>query len=150
MNKSLSFVNLSSELHVVSTFWLEYDTSGTFSLSFAQPSLNLRDQHWRCTYFGAELTFVTLYVKLLLTVFFMYTNYGVVLSNCNYKLSAKVSLLLENQFPVPSLCKLNHTSICFIQISTNIPANSWFPSEKAMFFKVIPSVLFRSVNFNIT
>ena len=134
MNKSLSFVNLSSELHVVSTFWLEYDTSGTFSSSFAQPSLNLRDQHWRCTYFGAELTFVTLYVKLLLTVFLMYTNYGVVLSNCNYKLSAKVSLLLENQFPVPSLCKLNHTSICFIQISTNITCEQLIPFRESHVF----------------
>ena len=37
---------------------------------------------------------------------------------CSCKLSAKVSLMLDNLFPVPSLCKLNHTSICFIQIST--------------------------------
>ena len=38
MNKSLSYVNLSLELHVVSTFWLGSDTSGTFSLHFAQQS----------------------------------------------------------------------------------------------------------------
>ena len=30
---------LSLKLHVVSTFLLEFDTSGTFSLYFAQPSL---------------------------------------------------------------------------------------------------------------
>ena len=53
---------------------------------------------------------------------------------CSCKLSAKVSLMLENPFLVPSLCKLNHISICFIQISTKSPANSLFPSEKAMLF----------------
>ena len=61
MNKSLSSVNLNLELHVVSTFWLEYDRSSTFSLYFAQPSLSLRDQHsqpWRFTYFGVEHKFV--------------------------------------------------------------------------------------------
>ena len=47
------------------------------------------------------------------------------------KFSAKVSLMLDNPFLVPSLCKLNHISVCFIQISTKSPANSLFPS---MFF----------------
>ena len=37
---------------------------------------------------------------------------------CSCKLSAKVSLMLDNPFLVPSLCKLNHISVCFIQIST--------------------------------
>ena len=37
---------------------------------------------------------------------------------CSCKISAKVSLLLDNPFLVPSLCKLNHISLCFIQIST--------------------------------
>ena len=50
------------------------------------------------------------------------------------KLSAKVSIMLVNPFLVPSLCKLNHISVCFIQISTKSPANSLFPSGKAMFF----------------
>ena len=50
---------------------------------------------------------------------------------CSCKLSAKVSLMLDNLFPAPSLCKLNHISVCFIQI------------------KVIPGVLGCSVNFNI-
>ena len=37
---------------------------------------------------------------------------------CSCKLSAKVSLMLDNPFLVLSLCKLNHISVCFIQIST--------------------------------
>ena len=37
---------------------------------------------------------------------------------CSSKFSAKVSLMLDNPFLVPSLCKLNHISLCFIQIST--------------------------------
>ena len=41
MNKSLSYVNLSLEWLLVSTFWLGSDTSGTFSLHFAQPSCEL-------------------------------------------------------------------------------------------------------------
>ena len=50
------------------------------------------------------------------------------------KFSVKVSLMLGNPFLVPSLCKLNHISICFIQISTKSPANSLFLSGKAIFF----------------
>ena len=53
---------------------------------------------------------------------------------CSCKLSAKVSLMLDNPFLVPSLRKLNHISICFIQISTKSPANSLFLSGKAIFF----------------
>ena len=53
---------------------------------------------------------------------------------CSCKLSAKVFLMLDNPFLVPSLCKLNHISVCFIQISTKSLANSLFPSGKAMFF----------------
>ena len=60
---------------------------------------------------------------------------------CSCKLSAKVSLMLDNPFPVPSLCKLNHISVCFIQISTKSPANSLFPSGKAMFFWSHPRCL---------
>ena len=51
------------------------------------------------------------------------------------KLSAKVSLMLENPFVFPSLCKLNHISVSFIEISTKSPANSLFASWKAMFFR---------------
>ena len=60
------------------------------------------------------------------------------------KLSAKVSLMLDNPFLVPSLCKFHHISACFIQISTKSPANS------NVIFEVIPGVLGHSVNFNIT
>ena len=93
MNKSLSYVNLSLELHVVSTFWLGSDTSGSFSLHFL---------------YRTDI--------------------------CSCKLSQKVFLVLDNPFLVPSFCKLNHISVCFIQISTKSPANSLFPSGKAMFF----------------
>ena len=57
---------------------------------------------------------------------------------CSCKLSAKVSLMLENPFLVSSLCKLNPISVSFIQITTKSPANSLFPSEKAMFFLTHP------------
>ena len=66
---------------------------------------------------------------------------------CSCKISAKVSLMLENPFLVPSLCKLNHISLCFIQISTK---SAYSLQGKQCFLEVIPGVLGRSVNFNIT
>ena len=95
MNKSLSYVNLSLELHVVSTFWLGSDTSGTFSLHFAQPSYELERPALENAHTLVQRTDIF---------------------SC--KFSAKVSLMLDNPFLVPSLCKLNHISLCFIQIST--------------------------------
>ena len=53
---------------------------------------------------------------------------------CRYKFSAKVALMLDNPFLVPSLCKLNHISLCFIQISTNLPANCLFPFRESNVF----------------
>ena len=50
---------------------------------------------------------------------------------CSCKLSAKVSLMLDNPFLVPSLCKLNHISLCFIQISTK---SAYSLQEKQCFF----------------
>ena len=41
---------------------------------------------------------------------------------------SKNLLDVNNPFLVPSLYKLNHISVCFIQISTKSPANSLFPS----------------------
>ena len=111
MNKLLSYAKLSFELHVVSTFWLGSDTSGAFSLYFAPPSYIIERpalKTRRCTYFGAELTFVAAH--------FMW-----------------VFLMLDNPFPVPSHCKLSYISVCFIQISTK-NANSLFPPEKTTFF----------------
>ena len=114
MNKSLSYVNLSLKLHVVSTFWLGRDTSRIyFFFTFCPVIIRTWEtslEDW----------------KMLLH---WCRNYV-----CSWKLSAKVSLMLENPFLVPSLCKLNHISLCFIQISTKSPANSLFPSGKAMFF----------------
>ena len=113
MNRSLSYVNLSLEFRVVSTFWLGSDTSGTFSLHFAQPSTwyelerpALEDAHTWCK-----------------------TD----IWSC--KFSAKVSLMLDNPFQVPSLCKLNHISLCFIQISTKSTAKLLIPiMESTVFF----------------
>ena len=110
MNKSLSYVNLSFELHIVSTFWLEADTSGTFSLYFAQQSYKF------------ERPGLKMYILCCRT------------DICSCKLSAKVSLMLNNPFPVLSLCKLNHVSVCFIQSSTKITYKQLIPSEKARFF----------------
>ena len=71
---------------------------------------------------------------------------------CSCKLSAKVSLMLDNPFMLPSLWKLNHISLCFIQISTKSPAKLLIPFRESnvLFFEIIPSVLGCSVNFNIT
>lgn len=55
--KCLSSDNLSLDLHDVSIFWLESDTSDTLASSFAQTCLKLRDHHWRFKYFRAELSF---------------------------------------------------------------------------------------------
>ena len=58
--------------------------------------------------------------------------------------------MLQNPFLVPSLCKLNHISCCFIQISTKSPAKLLFPfRESTCFFWIHPGVLGRSVNFSI-
>ena len=62
---------------------------------------------------------------------------------CSCKISAKVSLILDNPFLVPSLCQLNHISLCFIQISTNTASLQ----GKQCFFEAIPGVLGRSVIF---
>ena len=127
MNKSLSYVNLSLELHVVSTFWLGSDTSGTFYLYFTQPSYELE--------------------RPALKMHILWCRTDI----CSWKLSAKVSLMLDNPFLVPSLCKLNHISVCFIQISTKITCTQLISfRESHVFFEVIPSVLGRSLNFNIT
>ena len=46
----------------------------------------------------------------------------------------RFNLMLDYPFLFPSRCKLNHFRFCFIQISTKSPAESLFPSRKAMFF----------------
>ena len=101
------------ELHVVSTFWLGSDTSGTFTSHFAQQSYELGEtslQDWE------------MLVRWCRT------------DICSWRFSGKVSLMLDNPFLVPSLFILNHINVCFIQISTKSPTNSFLPSGKAMFF----------------
>ena len=69
---------------------------------------------------------------------------------CSSKFFAKVSLMLENPFLVPSLCKLNHISSCLIQVITKSPAKLPLLFRKSnVFFEVISGVWGRSVNFNI-
>ena len=114
MNKSLSYINLSLELHVVSTFWLESDTSVTFSLHLFRPAIV-----WT---WETECSSMSAYTLVQRTEIF----------SSNF--SAKVSLMLDNPFLVPSLCKLNHISLCFIQISTKLPAKLLIPSMKVLFF----------------
>ena len=64
--------------------------------------------------------------------------------------TAKVCLMLDNLFPVPSLCELSRISICFIQFSTKITCKQLIPfRESNVFLEVIISVLGRSVNFDI-
>ena len=50
------------------------------------------------------------------------------------KFFAKDTLMLENPFLVPSLCKLNHTSLCFIPISTKSPAKLLIPFREGTVF----------------
>ena len=112
MNKSLIYVNLSLELHVVTTFWLGSDTSGTFSLHLFYPAIiwtwetSLR----KWSYFGTE--------KYIFSC----------------KFSIKVSLMFDNPFLVPSRCKLNHISLCFIQISTKSSAKLLIPFRESTVF----------------
>ena len=115
MNKSLSYVNLSLELHVVSTFWSGSGT-GTFSLYLAQPSLTMRDNHHER--------------PLVLKMHILWHRTDI----CSCKLSAKVSLVLGNSFPVPSLCKLNHISVCFIHIGTKITCKLLIPFRESHVF----------------
>ena len=103
---------MSLEWLLVPTFWLGSDRSGTFSLHFAQSSYDeLERPAWLENAHSWWRTDI-----------------------CSCKISAKVSLISDNPFLVPSLCKLNHISVCFIQISTKSPGNSLFPSGKAIFF----------------
>ena len=112
MNKSLTYVNLSLELHVFSTFSLGSDTSGTFSLHLFCPAIYrlerpaLENDH-------------TLVQR---TDIF----------SC--KFSVKVFLKLDNPFLVPSRCKLNHIRLCFIQISTKSPAKLLTPFRESTIF----------------
>ena len=110
MNIFLSYVKLSLEFYVVSTFWLGSDTSGTFYLCFTQPSYELERP------------------ALNMHILWCRTD----ISSC--KLSANVSLTLGNPFPVLSLCKLNHSAFLSSKLARKSPANSLFPSGKAMFF----------------
>ena len=127
MNKSLRYLNLSLELYLFQHF--DWDLTNQVLFLYILPThhMNLRDQAWILTYFGAGLIFIA--ANFLQTV----------------------SLMLDNQFLVPSLCKLNHINVCFVQISKKITCKQLIPlSESHVFFDVILGVLGCLINFNPT
>ena len=70
---------------------------------------------------------------------------------CSCRLSAKLFFMLGNSFSVPSLCKLNQISVCFIKISRKTTCKQLISFRECnVFFEVITGVLGRLVNFNIT
>ena len=97
------------ELHVVSTFWSQVLF---LYIYFAQPSYELERPALENAHTLVQRT----------TIF-----------SC--KFSVKIALMLDNPFLVPSLCRLNHISLCFIQISTKSPAKRLIPfRESTVFF----------------
>ena len=129
MNKSLSYVNLSLEFSCMLFQQFDWDLIHQVLFLYILPGhhMNLRDHPWN------------------MLILWCWTNI------CSSQFFAKVSLMLDNPFLVPSLCKLNHISLCFIHINTKSPAICSFPSGKAIFFfEIIPGDLGRLVNFNIT
>ena len=110
------------ELYVVSIFWLRSDTSGTFSLYFAQPLYQFERP--------------TLKMHLLLCR----------TDICSCKRSTKVSLMLNNPFLAPSLCKLNHISAFSSRLARKSLQTAYSLQGKLCFFWSDP----RLVNFNIT
>ena len=94
MNKTLRYVHLSLELHVVSACWLGSHALSMFYLYFAHLSYKLE--------------------RPALKIHILWCKTDI----CSRKLSAKVYLMLENSFPVATLCKLNNINVFFNQIST--------------------------------
>ena len=87
--------------------------------------LKFRDQPWRHTYIGTLLLFVA-------AVF-----------------SAKVSLMLDNPFLVPFLCKLKFTSVFLSRRAWKSSAIADSLQRHSRLFRVIPCVLHRLVNFKM-
>ena len=96
-----------------------------FGWKIFRSCLNFRGQSWKCAYFGAKLAFITrIFLK-------------------NYPWYMKVHF----QFYVFAIWSIPASILPII--AWKAPANSWSPSELAMFLILIPSVLGRSVNFKI-
>ena len=134
MNKSCNCVNLSLVLHVASIFSLGSSTSGTFFYILLSHHINLT---WETSLEDAHTLAPIIWCKTDI---------------CSCKLSAKAPLMLDNLFPAPSSCKLNHIRVCFIQISKKVTCKQVISSRKSnVFLKSFPVRCFRrSVNFNIT
>ena len=166
MNKSLSSYKLEFGIACCFDILVGIWHIGTFTLYFAQSSLKLE--------------------RLVFKIRILWCR----THSCSWRLSVKVSLMLNNPFPVPFICKLKHTSVHLIPtlrekcpntefflvrifphwnwirtdteylsvFSLNAvrygpektqyldtlhdvrrawkpPANSWFPSERAIFFQ---------------
>ena len=118
MNKSLTYVNLSLELHVVSTFDWDLTHQVLFLyIYFAQPSYELERPALENSHTLVQRTDIF---------------------SC--KFSVKVSLMLDNPFLVPSFCKFNHINLCFIQISTKSTAKLLIPfRESTVFLRSSPA-----------
>ena len=119
-------------MHIVSIFSLGSNTSGTFFLHFLH-HINLT---WETSLEDAHTLAPIIWCKTDI---------------CSCKLSAKVPLMLDNLFPAPSSCKLNHIRVCFIQISKKVTCKQLISFRKSnVFLKSFPVRCFRSsVNFNI-
>ena len=112
MNKSLSYVNLSLELHVIQYFDWDLTHQVLFLyIYFAQPSYELERPALENAHTLVQRTDIF-----------------------SRKFSVKVSLMLDNPFLVPSLCQLNHISLCSIQISTKSLAKLLSLQGKHCFF----------------
>ena len=62
------------------------------------------------------------------------------------KFSVKVSFMLDNPSLVPSLCKLNQISLCFMKISTKSPAKLLIPFRESTGFFWSPPQCFGSLS----
>ena len=102
--------NLRLGLQAVSSFWLDSDTSGTISLYFSQPSLKF------------ERSALKIHILRCKTDIY------------SWKLSAKVTSMLDNPFPVSFLCKLKHIKIYFIQSSMQITSKLLIPFRESHVF----------------
>ena len=122
MNKSLSYVNFSLSLFQHFDWDLTHQVLFLY-IYFAQPSYEL-------AYELARPALENAHNLMQRTDIF----------SC--KFSAKLSMMLDNPYLVPSLCKLNHISLCFIQISTKSPAKLLITfRESIVFLKSSPVFL---------
>ena len=126
-DKYLNYVNLSFGIECCFNILIWIWHIRYFFVIFAQPSYERE--------------------RPVLKMHILWCSRGDILSS---KPSGKLPML-GNPFPIAFLCKLNRISVWFIQISTKITCKQLIPiRESHVSFQVIPSVLNRSVKFNIS